>query len=229
MERFTLKHTFSRDLKISKEDTAWLKDAIAKVEQREMDARYVARMAVAAGYLLIGTTVAKQRHYPVVARQHRYRDLNAGEDRQYIPDGKKALRAGTCADIALMCGLFGDINSRSQRIARCKPVTGLEDLNFGWGLDIHKSFAQRLVPFEEAHVRTHARPALINACISEPFTGFIECINGDDTFERIEHEIGQHTSNKDHRTLLRIPLSGDIDLPPDIIATNYVSMQKTSR
>lgn len=229
MERVTFQHTFSRDIKISKDDTAWLKDAIAKVEQRKMDAHFVARMAVAAGYLLIGTTVAKERHYPVIASQHRYRDLNAREDKQYVPDGKKALRAGTCTDIALMCGLFGDINDRSQRIARCKPITGLDSSNYGWGLDIHKTFGRRLMPFEEAHARAHARPELINACVSEPFTGYIDCISGDETFTRIEHEIGQYISEKDHRTLLRIPLSGDIDLPPDIIATDYASMSKTSR
>lgn len=228
MERNILPHTFSRDLAITKEDTAWLKEAISLVKQGEMDARYVARMAVSAGYLLIGTTVAKERHYPVVASQHRYYELNAREDRQYVPDGSKALRAGTCADIALMGGLFGNVNSRQQRIARCKPHTGLEDTNFGWGLDLHKTFSKYLHQFEEAHARPHARPELINACISEPFTGYIECISGDDTFERVEHEIGQYIGTKPHRTLLRIPLSGDIDLPSDIIATDYVSMPKTS-
>lgn len=228
MRRTTFAHTFSRDIKISREDTAWLKAAITEVEQGEMDARYVARMAVAAGYLLIGTTVAKERHYPVIASQHRYHDLNAKEDRQYVPDGSKALRAGTCADEALMGGLFGDVNSRQQRIERCKPYTGLDDNNFGWGLDMHKTFGQTLLPFEEAHVRTHARPELIDACINEPFTGYIECIRGDETFERVEHEIGQYIGTRVHRTLLRIPLSGDIDLPADVLPTDYVSMPKTS-
>jgi hypothetical protein len=228
MERVTFAHTFSRDIEISKSDTAWLKAAIAEVEQGDMDAYYVARMAVAAGYLLIGTTVAKERHYPVVASQHRYRDLNARENRQYVPDGSKALRAGTCADTALMCGLFGDINSRRQRVERCKPYTGLSEGNCGWGLDIHKTFSQPLFPFEEAHVRPHARPELINACVTEPFTGYIECISGDETFERIDHEIGQYIGTRPHRTLLRIPLSGDIDLPADVLVTDYVSMLKTS-
>lgn len=228
MEMIPLQHNFSRNISIHPDDTAWLKAAIVRVKQGKESAHFVARMAVAAGYLLIGTTVAKQRHYPVVANVHRYYDLNAHEERQYVEDGKKAMRAGTNTDIALMCGLFGDINDRRQRLNRCKPVTGLDTSNFGWGLDIHKSFSQPLFEFEEAHARTHARPELINACITTPFTGFIECIEGDDSFTRVEHEIGQYISDRIHRTRLRIPLSGDIDLPPDIIETDYVSTDYVS-
>ncbi len=227
MEMLLARHTYSRNIKIYPEDTAWLKEAIVRVEHGEESARSVARLAVAAGYLLIGTTVAKQRHYPVTARVHRYYDLNVRENKQYVEDGKKAVRAGTNADIALMCGLFGDINDVRQRNNRCKPITGLETSNYGWGLDIHKSFSQPLYDFEEAHVRPHARSELVNACITTPLTGYIECIEGDDSFSRVDHEIGQYISDRVHRTRLRIPLSGDIDLPSDTLETDYTSMSRT--
>lgn len=228
MEMITAQHTYSRNISIHPDDTAWLEEAITRVEQGEESARFVARLAVAAGYLLIGTTVAKHRHYPVAARAHTYYDLNAREYKQYVEEGKKAVRAGTNADIALMCGLFGDVNDVQQRTKRCKPITGLETSNYGWGLDIHKSFSQSLYEFEEAHVRPHARPELINACITRPFTGYIECIQGDDSFTRVDHEIGQYISDRMHRTRLRIPLSGDIDLPSDILETDYTSMPRTA-
>ncbi len=229
MKRVAIRHTFSRDIPIDREDTQELKELIADIEQGSQDARHVARLAVMAGYLLIGTVVPKIRHYPVAARQHRYRDLNAREDKQYAPDGSYLLQAGTNADIALMCGLFGDINDRQQRIDRCKPITSLDSTNFGWGYDAHKSFSQPLYEFEEAHARPHARPELINACIEQPFTGYIECVSGDGAFTSVEHEIGQFVTTRSHRTLLRIPLRGDIDLPYDVIATDYADVSDMSR
>lgn len=227
MEITTLQHTFSRNIEINPDDTAYLKEQIALVEQGEASARVTARLAVAAGYLLIGTAIPKIRHYPVSSQAHRYRELNERKDKQYVPDGQKRLRAGTNADIAIMCGLFGDINDIRQRRARCRPITGDAYPTFGWGLDMHKSFSQLLLEFEEAHARPHARPELINACITTPFTGYVECIRGDDSFTRIEHEIGQYISDRVHRTELRIPLFGDIDLPSDIIETDYTSMPST--
>lgn len=206
------------------EDMQWLRAAVAEVEAQKISARSVGRYAVHAGLLLIGTTVPKDRHYPVRASQHQYGDLRDGQKvKQYAPEGSKFLQVGSNVDIAIMCGLFGDTNDTRQQEQRCQPITGLPAHNFGWGTDLYKSYVQGRFPNEEAHVRPHARPELINAALDpeKPFTGSIDCVYTDDSLVRVDHEIGQYLTPRSHRTVLRIPLTSHLDLPFDIIATDY--------
>lgn len=201
-----------------------LRNMAREVERQNIHARMVARLAVHAGFLLIGTTASKDIHYPVPAHEHRYIDLRGGhKQKQYAQDGTMLLQLGVNADIALLCGLFGDINNAQERIDRCFPITGQKVNNFGWGTDVYKTFAQGVFPAEGCHVRPHARPELINRALNtqEPLTGSIDCVFDHESLRRIPHEIGQFVTPVTRETIIRIPLRSDLDLPPDIIATDY--------
>ncbi|MGF7229550.1 MAG: hypothetical protein ACQR33_06260 [Candidatus Saccharibacteria bacterium] len=206
-------------------DTQDLRELAHAVGEGAVDAQSVARVAVCAGFLLIGTTVPKIRHYPVSAKQHRYRDLRAGYDKQFVPDGVKMLEAGTNADVAILCGLFGDYNDERQRSERCSSILGHDDpKRIGWGNDIYKTFSHGMLAGEDGHMRPHARPELINAALDtkNPLTGYIDCVYGHPLFRKVVHDRGQLVAPVIRRTVFSIPLVGCLDLPPDIIATDYI-------
>ncbi|HSX28512.1 MAG TPA: hypothetical protein VLF60_03650 [Candidatus Saccharimonadales bacterium] len=196
----------------------------------ELDACTVARLAVCTGLKLIGTTVPKIRHYPVVPSEHGFINICHGlpEDPevQRIPEAdpaQKTLQVGTNAEVAALTGLFGNINSRRQRQERCKPITDQEH-NFGWVPDIQKTRNQGTVPNEDTLVRIHARPELINRARdpANPLTGYIECVNDHPNFKPIAHDPGQYIGPvPPRRTIVRIPLLSHYDLPIDIIPSNY--------
>ena len=195
--------------------------AAKEVGRQERSARELARAAAVAGFLLIGSNTLKEWHYPV---NRRYGDLRDGFKVKPIPEanGKPALRAGFQPDVAILGGLFGNLNDKRERNRRCKPITG-QEINFGWGTDVHKSRAQRINVGEDAHVATHARKELINAAIDpdDPFTGYIHAILPHPSFIRIAHDIGQYVGAVRRKTIFSIPLVGYLDLPLDIIPTNY--------
>lgn len=197
------------------------KAAAEEVAQQKLSARQLARWAAADGFLLIGSVSLKKMHYPV---NRRYGDLRDGFKVKPIPEanGKPALRAGFQPDVAILGGLFGNLNDKRERNRRCKPITG-QEINFGWGTDVHKTRAQELYVGEDAHVATHARKELIMAAIDpdDPFTGYIHAILPHPSFKRIAHDIGQYVGAVRRRTIFSIPLVGYLDLPLDIIPTDY--------
>src|SRR5688572_24363079 len=98
-------------------------EATRQVSRGELAARQVARWAASDGFMLIGTIVSKRVHYPIPVERQRYGDLKDGFKRKQIPEaqaiGKRALRLGLQADIAILGGLFGNFNSERERHRRC--------------------------------------------------------------------------------------------------------------
>jgi hypothetical protein len=208
------------------ENTEIIARHIEGVRCGDEDAIHTARLAAIAGFLLIGTTKSKSVHHPVNPSEHFYHDLLDDFAVKPIPEAtgsQKLLRASTNAGIAGLCALFGDFNSRRERIARCTPVTGRETGNFGWGVDIHASRTFLILPGAGANIATNARPELIRAATDpdNPFTGCIDLVYPDETFARITHDFGQYFGTRAKRTIMSIPLRGDIDLPINILPMRY--------
>lgn len=221
-------------IRTSRPDIQYLKECAEGVAQGEFSARHVARMAVYAGMLLVGGTVPKATHYPVVVSEHHYIDLRDENKVKQIPETMghaKMLHASKNTDVAIMAALFGNMNSRRERAQRCAPFTGHSVANFGWGIDQHKTEAAYasgdIFDDEGGMVHTHARPELINAAVAKvPLTGFVDCVYDDESFQHIGYDVGQYIGPKPRRTIVRIPISSHLDLPLDIIPTNYDDMDE---
>lgn len=201
-------------------------EAAQAVADQQKSAREFARYAAQVGFLLIGTITSKKVHYPIPSERQIYGDLNDDFKRKPIPEalaaGPRTLRAGLQPDVAILGALFGNFNSKRERDRRCVPITG-RAVNFGWGTDVHKSRANDVYVGEDAHVRTHARPELIVAATdpNDPFRGWIDCVLPHPSFQRIKHDIGQYVGTAARRTIFSIPVVGNLDLPLDIIPTQY--------
>lgn len=198
-----------------------LKSHVAAVERHEMSARELARHAVLAGLLLIGTTESKPVHEPVDYKEHAFTDIREKGVRKYHTlrenpnqdiSGQKLLLAGKQADIALMCALFGDLNNREERIRRCLPFTGYEDNNFGWGSDIYAALSESgrrdYYAEEESPVTAFARVELIKAIDEDRLSGTIDCIYDDVDFAQTHLDIAQYIGPVVSKTLFSIPARG---------------------
>ena len=82
-----------------------------------------------------------------------------------------------------------------------------------------------ITPREQACVTLHARPQLIKAArdTHNPLTGFIHLIEDEEDLEVVPHETGSWVTGKTCRTIMAIPIRGDIDLPLDILSVNYIN------
>lgn len=202
---------------------------VDRVAAGEEDARAVAQVAVALGFMLIGGTVSKKVHYPVAEGQHQYANLlHVEKGFQPIPEavGRKTLQAGFQSEIAIITGIFGDLNDRKQRYARARSLglePGTPESRFGWGVDFHKSRSIGFVKGEDACVTTHASPQMIVAASNpdNPLGGVIDVIFPHPSGVRIAHDLGQYLFTIPRRTVATIPLLSTIDLPRDIVPTRY--------
>lgn len=224
-----------------------LKGFVEQVERGDFDAYTAARIAVFCDLLLIGGTESQPVHYPVDAKEHTYFDLNRGIRRPYVREGRKALRASGVAEFAIICALFGDINSREQRAERARlidPTRDWPDITYGWGADALKTFdlyghelaffpenapedaeptaiARGIAPYEKGAVRTHALPPLINAARDpdNPLCGVIDFVKiGDPAgWQLIPHEAGAWVTAEPRETVLTMPVRGYLDFPLDAV------------
>lgn len=204
-------------------------DRVAKGEE---NAQSVAQIAVALGFMLIGTTVSKKVHYPVSERQHRFGDLlDVDKGFSMIPEavGKKSLRAGYQSEVAVLTGIFGDLNDIKQRHARARELgltPGMPESRLGWGYSSQKSRSVGFIPQEDACVITHASAPLITAAedTSSPLLGCIDLIYPHPQSVRIAHDAGQYLLPVPRRTVATLRLVSTLDLPLDIVPTVYNSV-----
>jgi hypothetical protein len=144
-----------------------------------------------------------------------------------LPAHQKYLRAGMQADIAIMCGLFGDYNSREERMQTCAPFTGHNDHNFGWGNDAHaersSSWRKAYYAQEISPVGLFARGELINAAYEDRLQGSIDCIYDHPQFSRTALDVAQFIGPVTAQTIFSIPLRGP-DLPTKVIASPFDTM-----
>lgn len=199
---------------------SWLMDEAQLVEEGAQDAYTVARYASLLGMMLIGTAYQKDVHEPVDASEHSYRDVRNGLTTMNhgLPDTKaKYLQVTTNAHVAILGGLFGDFNSREERMRRCGPY---DQPTVGWGHDMHKIKKHSVVP-GDIHVTTFGRPNLIKAArsVDNPLTGYIHCVFDSPNFFRQLVRGTQYFGRMHRETIFSIPLVGYIDLPIDIIST----------
>jgi hypothetical protein len=200
-------------------------DAAQLVGEGERDAYSIARYASVLGMMLIGTAYPKDVHEPVDAQEHSYADVREGlavRAHGLPDDGSKFLQVTTNAHVAILGGLFGDFNSKEERMRRCGPY---DQQTVGWGHDMHKIKRLALFPSEIIQVTTFARPDLIKAArdIDNPLTGYIHCVFDSPNFFRQSMRATQYFGRMHRETIFSIPLTGYLDLPIDIIPSELTS------
>jgi hypothetical protein len=219
------------------------------VAEGKEDPEQVARLALCAGYLLIGGTKAQKVHYPTSARNHtRYLTNNTLVNITRSPDDR-ALIATSSPPVAIATALWGslnNINQRRERLQQCgitPPARG-----FGFVTDRNKTaFDIRangkhlandptlhanvsLAPNEAAAVKIYALAELINAARDpdNPLSGVVHFVRTGDVDDWTEViipgtgtvESSTWASCKPRRTVMSMPVNG-FHLPPDIIPGMY--------
>lgn len=202
------------------DELTWLMDEAQLVGEGERDAYTIARHASLLGMMLIGTAYEKDVHEPVDAREHAYFDVRNGQTAKShgLPDDEgKYLQVTTNAHVAILGGLFGDFNSKEERLRRCGPY---DRSTVGWGHDMHKIKASSLF-LGDIHVTTFAQPDLIKAArsVDNPLTGYIHCVFDSPNLFRQSVRGTQHFGKIYRETIFSIPLTGYLDLPIDIISS----------
>lgn len=202
------------------DELAWLMSEAQLVEEGMRDAYTIARYASLLGMMLIGTAYPKDVHKPVDVNEHSYADVrdNLAPRGHGLPDdGSKFLQVTTNAHVAILGGLFGDLNSKEERMRRCGPY---DEPTVGWGHDMHKTKKLSLYP-SDIHVTTFGRSDLIKAAenVENPLTGYIHCVFDSPNFFRQIVRGTQYFGKMHRETIFSIPLVGYLDLPIDIIPT----------
>lgn len=202
------------------DELTWLMNEAELVGEGERDAHTVARHASLLGMMLIGSAYQKDLHEPVDVQEHSYADVrdNLAARNHNLPDGgDKYLQVTTNASVAILGGLFGDFNSKEERVRRCGPY---DQPTVGWGHDVHKIRRLSILK-SDIHVTTFARPDLIKAArdIENPLKGYIHCVFDSPNFFRQSMRGTQYFGRMHRETIFSIPLTGYIDLPIDIIPT----------
>lgn len=186
----------------------------------------IAHVAAYLGMHMIGTTVSRPEHRPVSAQGFRFFDAGDNYKNKLTPEAfgqqQKLLHTTNVVGIAILTALFGSINSRRQRLERCLPITGVEEPNFGWGVDLYKSRATIwdsefapggivLADLRAYQARTHARAELINAALDtdDPLrlTGAIDFVYSDGCIP-IKHDYGNFLTTQRKRTIFSLPIVG---------------------
>lgn len=138
-----------------KETAAFVETVQESVHSGELDTYTAAREAVWHGFLMIGTKQSRPEHHPVPLEEHTFKDIRYGCEVVPIENASpKMLRATGVAELAIANALWGDSNSRSEKEACIRSITGeySEDtIYFGAGYDA-----------DETRRRTHKVAAVVH-------------------------------------------------------------------